>query len=384
MAKRDYYEVLGVEKGADEATLKKAYRKLAMQHHPDRNPGNKEAEVQFKELNEAYDVLKDPQKRAAYDSMGHAAFEGGMGGAHPGAGGGFGGFSGNASDLGGMFEDLFGDVFGGGGRRTGGTAGGRMRGADLRYNLTVSLKDAFTGTEAKLRIPTLVNCDKCAGSGAKPGTKPETCATCGGAGQVRMQQGFFSMARTCPTCNGTGQTIPHKCDKCHGAGRFEKEKTLSVKIPAGVDEGTRIRLTGEGEAGTHGGAPGDLYIFISIADHDLFERHGDDVLVEVPVGLVDAILGGAIEVPTIDGGKVKITVPAGTQMGQRLRVKGRGMPRRGGASRGDMYVQVDVEIPTKVNRKQKDLLEKFRIESGGPSAREENFFQKVSNFWNQN
>ena len=379
MAKRDFYEVLGVAKNASDDELKKAYRKLAMKYHPDRNTGDAKAEQLFKEVGEAYEVLKDPQKRAAYDRVGHAAFDGaaGFGG---GNAGGFSGFSdGDTAHFADMFGDLFGDVFGMGR----GPGGGGLRGADLRYNLTISLEDAFKGKTVKVKIPTAVSCKTCDGSGAKPGTKPKTCEACGGAGQVRVQQGFFSISRTCPSCGGTGQIIPDKCKDCHGMGRVEKEKTIQVQIPAGVEDGTRIRLAGEGEAGAHGGGNGDLYIFLSIKDHDLFMRRGRDLLVEVPVGLVDATLGGALEVPTIDGGRVKITLPEGTQSGQQFRVRGKGMPGRGGFGGGDMYVIAQVEVPTGLSAKQKKLLEEFRAatKGGKHTPQQQGFLDRVKRFW---
>lgn len=384
MAKRDLYEVLGVERGASDAELKKAYRQKAMKLHPDRNPGDKEAEKGFKEVNEAYEILKDPQKRAAYDRMGHAAFEAGMGG---GAGNGFGGFGGfdfgqGGADFSDMFEDLFGDVFSAAGRG-GGRRGGTMRGADLRYNLEISLEDAFHGKNVKLRVPTVVNCETCDGSGAKKGTKPETCSQCNGSGQVRMQQGFFSLARSCPACGGSGQTIREKCGDCHGNGRVQKEKTISVHIPAGVDQDSRIRLNGEGEAGVRGGQSGDLYIFINVKKHELFERHGRDLMVDVPVSFIDAALGGTVEVPTVDGGRVKITLPEGTQPEQQFRVRGKGMPGLNGASTGDMYVNAMVEVPTGLSSKQKKLLEELRGSLKGTKnlPNQEGFLAKVKKFW---
>ena len=387
MAKRDYYEVLGVQKGASEDELKRAYRKLAMKNHPDRNKDDKEAEKRFKEAGEAYDILRDPQKRAAYDRMGHAAFEGGTGGGGgAGAGGGFGGFGGfQQGDAGGfedMFSDLFGDAFGqrsagGGGRRS------SLRGADLRYNMSISLEDAFKGKTVKVKVPTAVACKKCDGSGAKPGTKPKNCTTCGGMGQVRMQQGFFSMARTCPDCGGAGQVIPEKCPECRGQGRVEETKNIQVKIPAGVDEGTRIRLSGEGEAGMRGGQAGDLYIFIDVKPHNLFERHGQDLLVRMPVDISKAALGGQLEVPTIDGGKIKINLPEGTQPEQQFRVKAKGMPTQRGMGRGDMYVNARIEVPSKLSKKQKELFEQLgeSLKSGKNTPKATSFMEKVKKFW---
>lgn len=366
MAKRDFYEVLGVQKNASDDELKRAYRKLAMKYHPDRNKDDKTAEKNFKEVGEAYEVLKDPQKRGAYDRFGHAAFEGGMGGAGGrgnSQGSGFGGFQGgDASHFADMFADIFGaDIFGGGGQAGFGQQRGShgMRGADLRYNLSISLEDAFNGKTVKVKVPTAVGCKTCKGSGAKAGTSPKTCSSCGGAGQIRVQQGFFSMARTCPNCGGAGQVIPEKCKDCHGQGRVQEEKTIQVKIPAGVDNNTRIRLSGEGEAGTNGGSTGDLYIFIDVKEHEIFHREGSDLLVDMPVPFTLAALGGSLEVPTISGGKVKINIPEGTQPNQQLRVKGKGMPARTSIGFGDLYVNVNLEVPTKLDKQQKEQLEAF-------------------------
>ncbi|MGE5536522.1 MAG: molecular chaperone DnaJ, partial [Acidobacteriota bacterium] len=332
MSKRDYYEVLGVSRTCTEAELKSAYRKLAMQHHPDRNPGDKDCERRFKEINEAYDVLKDSDKRAAYDRFGHAAFEQGMaGGAH-----GFG------ADFASTFSDIFEDLFGmGGGRRA--RSGGRERGADLRYNMEISLEDAYQGKTAQIKIPTPVSCEICSGTGAKPGTRPKTCATCGGAGKIRHAQGFFTLERTCPACQGRGQVIDNPCPSCSGTGRVTRERTLSVNIPAGVEDGTRIRLAGEGEAGVRGGPPGDLYIFLTLAAHEFFQRDGADLHCRVPISMITAALGGEFEVPTVDGGKSRVKVPAGTQSGRRFRLPGKGMPVLRSKQVGDMYVQVIVE-----------------------------------------
>jgi molecular chaperone DnaJ len=346
MSKRDYYEVLGVAKNASEAELKKAYRRLAMKHHPDRNPDNKEAEEKFKEAKEAYETLNDPQKRAAYDQFGHA-------GVDPSMGGGGGGFGGGAS-----FSDIFSDIFGGG---FGGGAGGgpqSYRGADLRYNLSLSLEDAVKGTTVKIRVPTMVKCEPCNGSGAKKGTSPETCSTCAGHGQVRMQQGFFSVQQTCPDCRGTGKQIKDPCTSCRGQGRVQENKTLSVKVPAGVDNGDRIRLSGEGEAGEHGGPPGDLYVQMAVKPHDIFERHNNDLICEVPIDMVTATLGGELDVPTLTG-RVKLKIPAGSQNGKVFRLRGKGVkPVRGGAE-GDLLCAISVEIPVKLSGKQEELLRQF-------------------------
>jgi len=363
MSKRDYYEVLGVVKNVTEAELKSAYRKLAMQHHPDQNQDDPEAEKKFKEIGEAYEVLKDKDKRAAYDRMGHAAFEGGRG---PGGGGGFGPDFGNAfSDI---FDDLFGEVMGGRGRRgPGGSGGGRSRGSDLRYNMEITLEEAFDGKDAEIRVPTTVSCDRCAGNGAEPGTSPEACGMCGGAGRVRASQGFFTVERTCPTCGGTGQQVKNPCRDCGGAGRKEKEQTLAVTIPAGVEDGTRIRLGGKGQAGLRGGPPGDLYLFISIRPHEIFHREGPHLFLEMPVPLTSAALGGHVDVPTLGGGKAKVTIPEGTQSGRQFRLRGKGMPILRQNRTGDMIVEVAVEVPTKLNARQKELLKEFE-DAGGDSV----------------
>ena len=340
MAKQDYYDVLGVARNASEAELKKVYRRLAMKYHPDRNPGDTNAEQRFKEAKEAYEVLSDPQKRAAYDQFGHAGVGAGAG-AGPGRGGGF-------SDV---FEDIFGDIFGGG--RGGGARS--YRGADLQYNLELTLEEAVFGTEAKIRIPALVACKSCGGSGADPGTQPETCRTCGGLGQVRMQQGFFSIQQTCPTCQGTGKVITNPCTKCHGKGRQEEQKTLSVKVPPGVDTSDRIRLAGEGEAGSHGGSPGDLYVHVKVKPHRLFTRDGNNLICEVPIGITAASLGGELEIPTLDG-RVSLKIPAETQTGSQFRLRGKGVrPVRGGQS-GDMVCKIKVETPVNLTKRQQELL----------------------------
>lgn len=373
MAKRDYYEILGVEKSADEAALKSAFRKKAMQFHPDRNPDDKDAEAKFKEVNEAYQVLCDPQKRAAYDRFGHAAFENSGG---PGGPGGFGGdFSASMSDI---FEELFGMA---GGRRRGGS-GGRERGADLRYNMEITLEEAFAGKTAQVRIPTTVSCEACSGTGAKPGSKPKICGTCSGHGRVRASQGFFSIERTCPTCGGRGQVIDDPCGQCSGQGRTTKERMLQVNIPAGVEDGTRIRLANEGEAGYRGGPSGDLYIFLSLSAHAFFQRDGSDLYCRAPVSMVTAALGGAFEVPTIDGGRSQVKIPEGTQSGKRFRLAGKGMPVLRSKSVGDMYVQVDVETPRNLTRRQRELLTEFDKESSHETQPETSgFFSKAKAFW---
>jgi molecular chaperone DnaJ len=376
MSKGDFYETLGVSRGADGDAIKKAYHKLAMQHHPDRNPDDPAAEQKFKEVSEAYDILKDEQKRAAYDRYGHAAFEQG---GEPGFD--F-GFSTNFADV---FDDLFGEFMGrrGGGGGPGAGAGGRRRGADLRYNLEIGLEDAFNGSTTQIRVPTSAACGSCGGSGAAEGTQPVACTTCQGAGKVRAQQGFFTIERTCPTCQGVGRIIQSPCGECRGAGRVRKEKTLSVNIPAGVEDGTRIRLTGEGEAGVRGGPPGDLYIFLKIAPHRIFMRDGQHVYCRVPIPMVTASLGGAIEVPTLDGGRAKVTIPAGTQTGKQFRLKSKGMPAMRGPGQGDIYIQAEVETPVNLTRRQKELLEEFASEgSAETNPQSEGFFARVKELWN--
>jgi molecular chaperone DnaJ len=375
MAKRDFYEILGVSRSADEKELKSAYRRLAKQYHPDANPGNAEAEQKFKEINEAYETLKDPQKRAAYDQFGHAAFEGGFG---RGAGGFGPDFSSSMSD---MFEDLFGEFMGGG--RRGGRRSEATRGADLRYNMEITLEDAYTGKTAQIRVPTSVRCGTCDGSGAKAGTAPKTCGTCGGAGRIRATQGFFTVERTCMTCQGRGQVIADPCSTCGGAGRVSKERTLSVNIPAGVEDGTRIRLAGEGEAGLRGGPSGDLYIFLSIKPHQFFQRDGADLFSRVPISLTTAALGGEIEVPTLDGKKARLKIPEGTQSGKQFRLRGKGMPVLRSHQQGDLYIQVAVETPVNLSRRQRELLEEFEKESLNKNNNPESsgFFAKAKAFW---
>lgn len=374
MSKRDYYEVLGVSKTADEKDLKSAFRKLAMQYHPDRNPGNAEAEAKFKEINEAYDVLKDGQKRAAYDRFGHAAFENGGGG--PGGPGFNGDFAQTMSDI---FESFFGGEFGGAERRG---RGGRERGADLRYNMEITLEEAYEGKQVEISVPTSIVCETCSGTGAKPGTSPQTCKTCGGQGRVRAAQGFFTIERTCPTCQGRGQVIAEACAKCGGTGRTTTEKTLTVSIPAGIEDGTRIRLSGEGEAGARGGPAGDLYIFIGIKPHAFFQRDGADIFCRVPVSMTTAALGGQFDVPTLSGEKTKVKVPDGTQTGKQFRLRGKGMPVMRSAQQGDMYIQVIVETPRNLNRRQRELLEEFeRASSGDTHPESAGFFAKVKDFF---
>lgn len=374
MAKQDFYELLGVARGASADDIKKAYRKLAMQHHPDRNPGDKASEHKFKELSEAYEILKDDQKRAAYDRFGHAAFENGSGG--PGAGGGFGGF-GNAGGFADIFDEMFGEFMGG---QRGGAQG---RGSDLRYNLEISLEEAFKGKQTSVRVPTLAACEGCKGSGAESGSKPVTCPTCKGSGRVRAQQGFFTIERTCASCQGAGRVIEKPCKVCGGQGRVRKEKTLAVSIPPGVEDGTRIRLAGEGESGMRGAAAGDLYIFLSLAPHRIFQRDGANIHCRVPIAMATAALGGALEVPVIDGGRAKITVPPGTQTGHQFRLRGKGMSVLRSTSRGDMYVQAVVETPMNLTKRQQELLKEFEkeSESAKTSPESEGFFSRVKEFF---
>ncbi len=382
MAKRDYYDVLGVSKGASAEEIKKAYRRKAKELHPDRNSDNPEAENQFKEANEAYEVLKDAEKKAAYDRFGHAAFEGGMGGM--GRGGGGGGFHGQQGDFASafsdVFDDLFGDFMGGGGPRGGGRKRA-ARGSDLRYNLRVTLEEAYSGLQKTINVPTAVACSACEGSGAEGGAEPTTCPTCSGMGKVRAQQGFFTVERTCPTCSGLGQIIKNPCRACGGQGRVEKDRALSVNIPAGVETGTRIRLAGEGEAGLRGGPSGDLYIFIEVAAHDLFQRDGATLFCRVPVSMSTAALGGDIEVPTIDGGRSRVKIPAGSQSGRQMRLRGKGMPAlRGGAS-GDMLIELAVETPVNLTARQKELLREFENLSEDNNPELKSFFSSVKGFW---
>jgi molecular chaperone DnaJ len=375
MSKRDYYEVLGVQRGASDQELKSAFRKLAKDFHPDRNPGDATAEQKFKDVNEAYEVLKDPQKRAAYDQYGHAAFE--QGGAGRGGPGGFGpDFAASMSDI---FDDLFGDFMG---QRRGRQRHGRERGADLRYNLEITLPEAFTGKTAQLRVPTTIACEPCGGTGAKSGTKPKACATCAGAGKVRASQGFFTIERTCPACHGRGEVIDDPCPECQGSARVTREKTLSVNIPPGVEDGTRIRLAGEGEAGLRGGPSGDLYIFLAIKPHAFFQRDGADVFCKVPISMVTAALGGNVDVPTLDGGMTRVKVPEGTETAKQFRLKGKGMPVLRSTMTGDMYIQVEVETPKNLTRRQRELLEEFEKESRRETSPESHgFFSRVKEFF---
>ena len=375
MAKRDYYEVLGASKGASADELKKAYRQKAKELHPDRNSDNPNAEEQFKEANEAYEVLKDADKKAAYDRYGHAAFEGGMGGGGGGRGPGGADFSSAFSDV---FEDLFGDFMGGQQR---GGRGRASRGSDLRYNLQITLEDAFNGLQKSITVPTSVSCGSCEGSGAEGGAEPQTCPTCSGMGKVRAQQGFFTVERTCPTCSGVGQIIKNPCKTCGGAGRQQKERSLSVNIPAGVETGTRIRLAGEGEAGLRGGPSGDLYIFIEVKKHQLFERDGSDLYCRVPVSMTTAAIGGDIEVPTIDGGKSRVKVPAGSQSGRQMRLRAKGIPALRGGGQGDMFIELAVETPVNLTSKQKELLREFEEMSKENNPELSGFFKKMKSFW---
>lgn len=373
MSKRDYYEILGVDKNISGKDLKKAYRRVAMKFHPDRNPDDKDAEEKFKEASEAYEILSDEQKRAAYDQYGHD-------GVNPQMGGGGGAGFNNFSDI---FGDVFGDIFGGAGGGGGGRGrGGPQRGSDLQYTLRVDLEQAVKGTTAKIRIPTLVACKPCNSTGAKSGSKPVPCSTCGGVGQVRMQQGFFSVQQACPNCHGQGSVIKDPCNSCHGQGRVEESKTLSVKVPEGVDTGDRIRLSGEGEAGVGHGPAGDLYVQISVNDHDIFERDGANLYCEVPVDFVDAVLGGELEVPTLDG-RVKLKVPSETQTGKLFRLRGKGVTPVRGGTKGDLMCRVVVETPVNLTKKQKELLEEFKAatKGGKHSPRQSSWFEGMKEFF---
>lgn len=379
MSKQDFYKLLGVEKSASSDDLKKAYRKLAMKYHPDRNPGDKEAEQKFRDISEAYEVLKDEQKRAAYDRYGHAAFEnGGFGAAGSSRGGA--GF-----DPGANFSDIFGDLFGDmmGGRGNARPNATRPRGADLRYNLEISLTDAYRGKQQKIQFSTAAKCDTCSGTGSKDGSSPTNCRMCGGHGKIRTQQGFFTMERTCTSCHGMGKIISNPCNSCSGEGRVRREKNLIVNIPEGVEEGTRIRLSGEGEVGLRGGESGDLYIFISVTSHAFFIREGHDIHCKVPIKMTTAALGGDVEVPVIDGTMAKVTVPPGTQPDDRFRLKGKGMTvMQSGGRHGDMYIHAVVEIPVKLSKKQCELLEQFNeLDGRGTNPKAESFIDKVRGFW---
>ena len=374
MSKRDYYEVLGLSKGASASEIKKGYRAKAKELHPDRNADNPNAETLFKEVNEAYDVLKDEDRKAAYDRYGHAAFEGGMGGgARPG--GGPSDFSSAFSDV---FDDLFGDFMGGG---RGGNRNRASRGSDLRYNLRVTLEDAFSGLQKSINIPTSVECSSCNGTGAEGGAEPTTCPTCSGMGKVRATQGFFTVERTCPTCSGIGQIIKNPCKACGGQGRVEKDRALSVNIPAGVETGTRIRLSGEGEAGLRGGTSGDLYIFIEVRDHDIFQREGNNLFCRVPVSMTSAALGGDIEVPTIDGGRSRVKIPSGSQSGRQMRLRNKGMPSIKSSQTGDMFIELAIETPVNLTSRQKELLREFEAMSEDNNPESKSFFSTVRSFW---
>ncbi|MBL4929684.1 molecular chaperone DnaJ [Fuscibacter oryzae] len=379
MAKRDYYDVLGVARGASADEIKKAYRQKAKELHPDRNQEDPNAEAQFKDVNEAYDVLKDDQKKAAYDRFGHGAFENGMGG----GGGPRGGFAQGdfASAFSDVFEDLFGDFMGGRGGAGGGGRARSQRGSDLRYNLRVTLEEAFKGVQKTINVPTSVACDVCKGTGAEGGAEPVTCPTCSGMGKVRAQQGFFTVERTCPTCNGAGQIVKNPCKNCAGHGRIEKDRSLSVNIPAGVETGTRIRLAGEGEAGLRGGPTGDLYIFIEVKDHPIFQRDGVNLYCRVPVSFATAALGGEVEVPTIDGGMSRVKVPAGSQTGKQMRLRAKGMPALRGGGSGDMLIEMSVETPVNLTARQKELLREFEQLSEENNPEGKTFFSKVKGFW---
>ena len=380
MAKRDFYEVLGLSRGASGDEIKKAYRRKAKALHPDRNQDNPDAEAQFKEVNEAHAILKNAEKKAAYDQFGHAAFEGGMGGPRgPGGPGGGADFSSAFSDV---FEDLFGDFMGGSRGRGGRGRSGASRGADLRYNLSIALEDAYAGKQATISVPGSVKCDACAGTGAEGGVQPQSCPTCAGHGKVRAQQGFFTIERTCPTCSGRGQIIKNPCATCNGQGAVRKDRALNVSIPPGVETGTRIRLAGEGEAGARGGPPGDLYIFIEVAEHEIFQRDGLHLHCRIPVPMTTAVLGGEIEAPLLDGGRTRVKVPLGVQTGKQLRLRGKGMPalQRPG-QQGDLYIELMVETPVNLTTRQRELLREFEQQKADNSPQSQNFFTKAKSFW---
>ena len=380
MSKSDYYEILGCSKTASDSELKKAFRSKAKELHPDRNSGNSAATEKFKKVNEAYDILKDPEKRAAYDRYGHAAFDGSMGGGFSSGGSSNGDFASAFSDV---FEDLFGDFMGGGNSRSNSSQRAN-RGADLRYNMQISLKHAFSGKKTNIDVPTSVSCDTCQGTGAQSGAAPTSCPTCSGIGKVRAQQGFFTVERTCPTCAGKGQIINNPCRLCSGQGRVDKSKKLSVNIPPGVETGTRIRLAGEGEAGIRGGQPGDLYIFIEVEKHSIFEREGNDLFCRIPITMTTAALGGDLEAPTLDGGKTRVKIPQGSQNNKQLRLKGKGMPSIRGSSKGDLYIEILVETPVNLNAEQIQLLKQFENSCRDNNPANKDFFSKVKNFWNTN
>jgi molecular chaperone DnaJ len=373
MSKRDYYEVLGLSKGASADEIKKGYRSKAKELHPDRNTSDPSAESKFKEANEAYDVLKDPERKAAYDRFGHAAFEGGMGG---GGGQRQGDFSSAFSDV---FDDLFGDFMGGGQR--GGGRSRASRGSDLRYNLEISLEDAYSGLQKSINVPTSVQCSPCNGSGAAGGSEPSTCPTCSGMGKVRASQGFFTVERTCPSCSGMGQVISNPCSSCGGQGRSNKDRSLSVNVPAGVETGTRIRLSNEGEAGLRGGPAGDLYIFIEVREHKIFQRDGSSLFCRIPVSMSGAALGGDIEVPTMDGGRSRVKIPPGSQSGRQMRLRGKGMPSIKSAQKGDMFIEIAVETPVNLTSKQRELLREFEALSEDNNPESKSFFSSVKSFW---
>lgn len=382
MSKRDYYEILGLSKGASDDEIKKAYRKLAMEHHPDRNPGNAESEHKFKEASEAYEILKDPQKRGAYDQFGHAAFQQG--------GGGGGGFHRGRShqQAGGNFNDIFGDFFNDfmGGHRQGGTHSQKIRGSDLKYDISITLEEAYHGTDKKISFSTMVSCDGCHGSGSDDGGQVDVCTACNGHGAVRMQQGFFVVEQACSVCQGQGKIIKNPCKKCHGQGRRHDKKNLQVNIPSGVENGTRIRLAGEGEAGMRGGQNGDLYLFVTVNTHPLFRNEGADLHCRLPISFITAILGGEVEVPIIDGGAIKLKIPAGTQSGDKFKVRDKGMTKVRSSSKGDMYVHAFVEIPKALSKKQKELIEGLKTEFGYEdtgSTSQKGFFDKMKNLWSQ-
>jgi len=373
MAKRDFYEVLGVNKSSSPEQIKSAYRKLAVKHHPDKNPGDKVSEDKFKEASEAYHILSDNERKQNYDNFGHGAFENGGGRQS----GGFGGFGG--ADISDIFEDFFGD-FGESGRGKGRNS--NNRGSDLRYDLSITLEEAFTGKKQDIKFSTTEKCNTCKGNGSKPGYSPDRCAVCGGNGKVRSNQGFFTVQQTCPQCAGSGDEITNPCNDCNGQGNKQASKKLSVTIPKGVNDGTKIRLAGKGEAGSRGSSNGDLYLFINVSSHNLFKRSDENLFFECPISIADAALSTTLEIPTIDGGKAKIKIPEGTQNGKQFRLKGKGMPYMRGSGYGDLYVQINTEVPVSLNKEQKELLEKFREienEKSNPSIKK--FFQKAKSFW---